>query len=81
MHSSPVRFLIVIDSGGSMVARLFDVDRAHVLDMDASTEDVVATIVGAVPVDGGATAPEWDAALAGHSVDERASARVYALNL
>ncbi len=78
MHSSPVKFLIVIDAGGAMVARLFNADRAHVMDMDASTQDVVATIEGVVPTHSG-TAPEWDAALAGHNADERAQAQVYAL--
>ena len=78
MHSAPVRFLILIDSGGAMVARLFDANRSHVMDMDGSTEDVVATIVGVVPSFSGA-APEWDRALAGHSAQERAQAEVYAL--
>ena len=80
MHSSPVKFLIVIDSGGSMVARLFDAERTHVIDMDASTQDVAATIEGVVPRDG-ATAPEWDAVLAGHSAVEREQAQVYTLPL
>lgn len=78
MQSTPVKFLIVIDSGGSMVARLFDANRGHVMDMDASTEDVVATIDGVVPSQSG-TAQEWDRALAGHSAEERAQAQVYAL--
>ena len=80
MHSSPVKFLIVIDSGGSMVARLFDAKRVHVIDMDASTEDVVATTDGIVPAHSGA-APEWDQALAGHSATERAAAQVYTLEV
>ncbi|MES2952887.1 MAG: hypothetical protein V4858_30520 [Pseudomonadota bacterium] len=80
MQSSPVRFLIVIDSGGSMVARLFNADRGHVMDMDASTEDVVATIERAVSTNS-ATAPEWDVALAGHSAMEREQAQVYTLPL
>ncbi|MDO8248165.1 MAG: hypothetical protein Q7T78_00400 [Rhodoferax sp.] len=78
MHSSPVKYLIVIDSGGSMVARLFDANRVHVIDMDASTEEVVATIDGVVPTASGAEA-EWDRALAGHSAIERATAEVYTL--
>ncbi len=80
MQSSPVKFLIVIDSGGSMVARLFDADLVHVMDMDASTEDVAATIEGVRPTEG-AMAPEWDAALSGHSVMEREQAQVYTLPL
>ncbi len=78
MHSSPVKYLIVIEAGGSMVARLFDADRVHVVDMDASSEDVAATTDGIVPVHGGA-APEWARALAGHSAAERAAAQVYTL--
>jgi hypothetical protein len=78
MHSAPVKYLIVIDSGGSMVARLFNADRVHVIEMDASTEEVVATIDGVVPTTSGAD-PEWDRALAGHSAIERATAEVYTL--
>ena len=63
-----------------MVARLFDAKRVHVIDMDASTEDVVATTDGIVPTHNGA-APEWDQALAGHSVAERAAAQVYTLEV
>jgi len=78
MHSSPVKYLIVIDSGGSMVARLFDADRVHVIDMDASSEDVAETTEGIVPTRSGSR-PEWDRGLAGHSAAERAEAQVYAL--
>jgi hypothetical protein len=78
MHSAPVKYLIVIDSGGSMVARLFNAERVHVVEMDASTEEVVATIDGVVPT-ASAAEPEWDQALAGHSAMERATAQVYTL--
>jgi len=78
MHNSPVKFLIVIDSGGAMVARLFDANRVHVVDMDASTEEVAAAVDGIVPTHSG-TEPEWDQALAGHSAVERATAQVYTL--
>ncbi|OGB32305.1 MAG: hypothetical protein A3F78_16845 [Burkholderiales bacterium RIFCSPLOWO2_12_FULL_61_40] len=78
MHSSPVKFLIMVDAGGAMVARLFDANRVHVIDMDASTEEVVDTIEGIAPVHG-ATGPEWDLALAGHTASERAQAQVYML--
>ena len=61
-----------------MVARLFDANRVHVVDMDASTEEVVTTIDGIVPTHSG-TEPGWDRALAGHSAVERAAAQVYAL--
>lgn len=78
MHSSPVKFLIVIESGGPMVARLFDANRTLVVDMDASSEDVAETTEGIVPLHG-ALAPEWDRALAGHSAAERAAAQIYTL--
>lgn len=78
MHSSPVKFLIVIDAGGSMVARLFDADRVQVVDMDASTEEVGATTGGLVPARS-AHEPAWDQALAGHTAAERAQAQVYTL--
>ncbi|WP_114969012.1 hypothetical protein [Rhodoferax ferrireducens] len=78
MHSAPVKYLIVIDSGGPMVARLFNAERAPVMDMDASTEEVVATIDGLMPT-ASAADPEWDRALAGHSGIERAMAEVYTL--
>jgi hypothetical protein len=78
MHSSPVKFLIVIEAGGSMVARLFDANRVHVIDMDASTEEVVTTTEGIVPTRS-ATDAQWNLALAGHSAAERAAAQVYTL--
>jgi hypothetical protein len=80
MHSAPVKFLILIDTEGARVARLFDATRRHVMDMDASTEDVLVTIQGVLPSATG-TAPEWDAALAGHSAAERAQAQVFTLPL
>lgn len=80
MHGSPVKYLIVIESGGPMVARLFDANRAHVIDMDASSEDVSETTEGIVPSHSG-MAPEWDRALAGHSAEERAEAQVYTLSI
>jgi hypothetical protein len=80
MHSSPVKYLIVIDSGGSMVARLFDAERVHILDMDGSTEEVATTTEGLAPTRN-AAAPEWDRALAGHSAAERAQAQVFTLSV
>jgi len=78
MHSSPVKYLIVIDAGGSMVARMFDANRVHITDIDASTEELGATINGAVTT-GSATEPVWDPLLVGHSAAERAAAQVYTL--
>jgi hypothetical protein len=80
MHSSPVKYLIAIDSGGSMVARLFDAQRVHILDMDGSTEEVATTTEGLTPTRNAAE-PEWDRALAGHSATERAQAQVFTLTV
>lgn len=80
MHSAPVKFVILIDAGDARVARLFDAARRHVVDMDASTEDVLVTLQGVAPsLTGAASASEWDAALAGHSAAERAQAQVFTL--
>lgn len=74
------RYLVVIDSGGFMVARLFLESREQVAEFDASTEEV-AQMIGHLPSDDSAGEPQWDRALAGHSAAERAQARVYVLDL
>ncbi|HEY8973235.1 MAG TPA: hypothetical protein VIN75_03390 [Burkholderiaceae bacterium] len=74
------RYLVVIDSGGFMVARLFLESREQVAEFDASTEEV-AQMIGHLPPEDGATDASWDRALAGHSAAERAGARVYVLDL
>jgi hypothetical protein len=73
-----VRYLVVIDSGGFMIARLFLDTREMVAEMDAAVEEVSAMIAGLAPVVG-ATGSEWDGALAGHSAAERTDAKVYTL--
>jgi hypothetical protein len=74
------RYLVVIDSGGSALARLFDPSREQAAEFDASTEEVTVMTRGLVPTHGAAGA-EWDRALAGHSVSERQAARVYTLDV
>jgi hypothetical protein len=76
----PVRYVVVIDSGGSMIARLFLASRELVAEFDAGTEEVVQMTRGLQPTRD-ARASEWDRALAGHSVAERAAAEVYTLDL
>lgn len=76
----PARYLVVIDSGGSMVARLFLDSREPVAEFDASVEEVTHMIDGLVPVTG-ATGTEWDVALQGHNHGERAEAKVYTLSV
>jgi hypothetical protein len=76
----PARYLVLIDSGGSGIARLFDDARAQVAEFDAGTEEVAGMTRGLVPATG-ALGPEWDLALDGHSRTERSSAEVYTLEL
>jgi hypothetical protein len=73
-------FLVAIDSGGFMVARLFLESREQVAEFDASTEEVAQMIMHLAP-QGNASDPQWDRALAGHSAAERAGARVYVLDI
>ncbi|MDP9123953.1 MAG: hypothetical protein M3N82_05060 [Pseudomonadota bacterium] len=74
------RYLVVIDSGGFMVARLFLESREQVAEFDASTEEV-AQMIMRLQADSNAGDPQWDRALAGHSAAERAEARVYMLEI
>ena len=77
---SHTRYLVVIDSGGFMVARLFLESREQVAEFDASTEEVAQMIMH-LQADGKAGDAQWDRALAGHSAAERAEARVYVLEI
>ena len=77
---SHTRYLVVIDSGGFMVARLFLESREQVAEFDASTEEVAQMIMH-LRADSNAGDPQWDRALAGHSATERAQARVYVLEI
>lgn len=79
-HKQPVRFVVVIDAGGSGVAMLFLATRELVAEMDAGAEEVASMISGIMPAVG-ALGPEWDAALRGHNHADRADARVYALDI
>jgi len=74
------RYLVVIDSGGNAVARLFIETREQVAEFDASTEEVTLMTRGLVSAIG-ADGAEWDRALAGHGTAERKAARVYTLDV
>jgi hypothetical protein len=76
----PVRYVVLIDAGGSMVARLFLASRELVAEFDAGAEEVVQMTQGLQATHEAATA-EWDRALAGHSASERAAAEVYTLDV
>lgn len=79
-HRRPARFLVVIDSGGSVIARLFLDTREQVAEFDAGTEEVARMTAGLVPAKG-TDGPEWDRALEGHSLAERLAAEVYTLQV
>lgn len=79
-HRKPARFLVVIDSGGYVVARLFLDTREQVAEFDAGTEEAAQMTAGLVPCKG-ADSPEWDRALEGHSDAERRDADVYTLDV
>jgi hypothetical protein len=76
----PARYLVVIDNGGSMVARLLLESRKQVAEFDAGSEEVAVMTRGLQPAHG-AAGPEWDEALHGHSAEERRGARVYTLDV
>ena len=76
----PARYLVVIDSAGEMVARMFDENRKLIVDFDASSSEVAVMTQGLVPTRG-ATGPVWHDALTGHSERERAHAEVYILDV
>ena len=79
-HRKPARYLVVIDSGGFVVARLFLDTRELVAEFDAATEEATQMTAGLVPVRG-ADDHEWDRALEGHSAAERSAAYVYTLDV
>ena len=79
-HRPPARYLVVIDSAGSMVARLFLDTRAPVAEFDASSQEVAVMTRGLVPA-AGALGSEWDHALEGHNAGERAAAEIYTLDV
>ena len=77
-HRPPARFLVLIDAGGSTVARLFLDTREQVAEFDAGTEEVAQMTAGLAPTQD-AAGTEWDRALEGHNATERQSAQVYRL--
>ena len=76
----PARYLVLIETGGSAVARLFLDNREPSGEFDASAEEVAQMTKGLTPARS-ATAPEWNHALAGHSAAERADAEVFTLDI
>jgi hypothetical protein len=74
------RYLVLIDSGGFMVARLFSAERVQLIEFDGSTEEATQMMAGG-HASQTANDPVWDAVLRGHSTHERALAQVFELAL
>lgn len=79
MHK-PVKYLVLIDSADGPVARLFDESRAHVLDIDATSEEVADMTGGHTPVHG-ALGSDWNDALGAHTHGERQAAQIFTLEI
>lgn len=79
-HRAPARYLVVIESAGSMVARLFLESREEVAEFDAGSEEV-AQMTRGLTARQDANEPAWDAALSANSASERTRADVYTLDL
>ena len=79
-HREPARYLMLIDTDGSVIARLFVASRTQVAEFDASSEEVARMTLGLVP-SRGASGQEWDRALDGHTTAQRSAASIYTLDL
>jgi hypothetical protein len=80
VYRKAARYLVIIDSGGSMVARLFDADRTELAEFDAGSEEIAVMTQGLRPTKS-ALDRAWDDALDGHNHDERRAADVYTLDI
>ena len=79
VHRKPTRYVVVIDSAGSTIARLFLESREQVGEVDAGAEEIALMTRGLQP-QRSALGEEWDRALQGHSAAERRTADVYTLD-
>jgi hypothetical protein len=80
MHKTPVRYLVIIESDGAMVAKLYDHQFGHVSDIDASSEEVAVMTRGLVAQHIGNDAT-WSKVLRGHGEAERRAAEVFTLDV
>ena len=74
------RYLIVIPAPDGPIAKLLDINRDQLAELDANTEEVTTMLKGLAPVVG-ATGTDWNKSLSGYSAGERALSRVYTLDL
>ena len=78
--NKPARYLVLIESGEGMVARLFDAGHTALGEFDASSFEVAEMTSRNVPTVG-IDAAVWGEALAGHSRQQQNAARVYTLDV
>ena len=74
------KYLLILESAGAMVARLFDAQRRQVAEFDAASEEVTVMTKGLNAFEG-ADPRDWGLALRGHSPRELAGAMVYTLDV
>ena len=79
-HRAKARYLVLIEAAGPVIALLFTEARQLAADFDAGAEEV-ALMTRGLQAEQGATGPEWDPALAGHSAEERAAAQLFTLDV
>lgn len=79
-EQAPARYLVLIQSGGMRVARLFLADRVPVAEFDAGAAEVTGMTSALLP-SRTAHEPAWDQALAGHRDEDRRDADVYTLQV
>lgn len=80
MHKPPVKYLVIIESDGAMVAKLYDAQLKHENDIDAGSEEVAVMTRGLTPSRHGNDAI-WSKVLVGHGEAERCAAEIYTLDL
>ena len=78
IHLGHPRWLVIIESAGSSVARWYLGNRELVTEVLAGSEEVASMTQGLAP-EKTAHLAEWDAALAGDSREAREAADVYTL--
>jgi hypothetical protein len=76
----PVKYLVLIEAAGAPTARLFDAEQAHILDIDATSEEVADMTSGHTPAHDGAES-RWDKPLQGHTSQERRAAQIFTLDI
>jgi hypothetical protein len=75
---SPVKFLVLIDSGGGSVARLYSDAHSLLNECDASAPEITAMTTGLAPGKD-AMGRAWDPALRTFGMQERLTAEVFTL--